>query len=203
MTTRSDCTRWRASRLRWKDATREGVAPPSSGHSWLSATLRNRDGGVVAVGGDGKGPGAAGGVGIGKDPRRRAARGRCRNVGNEGSGRLSEAIGRLLSQIGESRRQRPHVSGENAHCRPECPRVGLGLGHAGAGLDVGVERDRDGRENANDGHHDHQLDEREAGLATQTPPPLLMNASQHMFSPLLERAIKGPKLKKTAFETPR
>src|SRR5713226_9656736 len=103
-----------------------GGCPPSSGHSWLRATLRNGDGRAVAVGGDGKGPGTAGGVGA--RPRRRAARGRCRNVGNEGPRRLSEAIGRLLGQIGESCRQRPHMSGENAHSRPKRPRVGLGLG---------------------------------------------------------------------------
>src|SRR5437660_11626768 len=81
----------------------------------LSATLWNRDGGVVAVRGVGEGSGAAGGIGVGTRPGRRAARGRCRNRGHERAGRLSEAIGRGLSQIGESRRQRPHVGGEQAY----------------------------------------------------------------------------------------
>jgi hypothetical protein len=42
------------------------------------------------------------------------------------------------------------------------------LGQARAGLDVGVERDRDCGEDADDRDDDHQLDEREAALLVPT-----------------------------------
>ena len=51
--------------------------------------------------------------------------------------------------------------------RAQGPGVGLRLGDAGAGLDVGVQRDRDGGQDADDGHHDHQFDEGEAALVAQ------------------------------------
>jgi len=39
------------------------------------------------------------------------------------------------------------MGGEHAHGGRHGPGVGLGLGDAGAGLDVGVQRESDGREN--------------------------------------------------------
>jgi hypothetical protein len=59
------------------------------------------------------------------------------------------------------------VGGVDADGGREGPGVGLRLGQPGARLDVGVERDRDRGEDADDGDDDHQLDEREAALVTQ------------------------------------
>ncbi len=72
---------------------------------------------------------------------------------------------------------------EHAHRGGERTGVGLRLGDAGARLDVRVQRNRDGRENTDDGHHDHQLDERETALVAQRL-PLLVPETQHLYIPL-------------------
>ena len=59
---------------------------------------------------------------------------------------------------------------------------GLRLGDAGPGLDVRVEREGDGRQDADDGDDDHQLDEREAALVA---PHLLVPEAQHVRVPLV------------------
>ena len=63
--------------------------------------------------------------------------------------------------------------------RRERAGIGLGLGDAGPRLDVGVERDGDGRQDANDRDDDHQLDEGEAPLApcSESPPMPLLDHS--------------------------
>src|SRR5438552_11839088 len=150
--------------------------------------LRNGDRGAVAVGGNREGAGAARRVGVGTRPGRCATRGRRRDSGHERSSDLAEAVRGLLGEIRQRRRQRAHVGGENADGRAHGPGVGLGLGDAGAGLDVGIQRDRDGREDTDDGHHDHQLDEREAALIAQRLSLRVPEADHRSVPPL---RVKG------------
>ena len=72
-----------------------------------------------------------------------------------------------LGQVRQRGWQCAHVGREDADRRAQGPRIGLCLGHAGAGLDVCVQRNGDRCEDTDDGHHDHQLDEREAALIAQ------------------------------------
>ena len=73
------------------------------------------------------------------------------------------------------RGQCSHVGGEQAYRRSYGPGVGLRLGHAGTRLHVGVQRNGDRGQDADDCNHDHQLDQREAGLATLAGPPLVVD----------------------------
>ena len=57
-----------------------------------------------------------------------------------------------------------HMGAVDRRRRRDRPSVGLGLGDPGPRLDVGVERDGDRRQDADDRHDDHQLDEGEASL---------------------------------------
>jgi hypothetical protein len=60
------------------------------------------------------------------------------------------------------------MGGVDADGRREDAGISLSLGQARAGLDVGVERDRDCGEDADDRDDDHQLDEGEASLLVPT-----------------------------------
>src|SRR5207245_1530492 len=65
-----------------------------------------------------------------------------------------------------------HVGGVDGDRGREGTRVSLGLGDPRARLNVGVERDGDGRQDADDRDDDHQLDEGEASLVTYREPLL-------------------------------
>src|SRR5262249_46676758 len=121
--------------------------------------LREADGGAVAGVANVEGAGGRGAVAV------RAPAGRTRgDGGQEGARRLTERVGHDGGEVGEGSRQRAHVGGVDADGGGEGPGIGLGLGQPRARLDVGVERDGDSGEDADDGYHDHQLDEREAAL---------------------------------------
>src|SRR5256714_13645264 len=69
-----------------------------------------------------------------------------------------------------------HVGAIDRDSRGERAGVGLGLGDTGALLHVGVQRDGDRRENADDRHDDEELDQREASLTAKShalPLPVL------------------------------
>src|SRR5262249_11860075 len=81
-------------------------------------------------------------------------------------------------EVAQATGQRAGVRRVHDHGRSERAGVGLRLGHASPRLDVGVEREGDGGQNADDGHDDHQLDEREAALVTH---PLVPEAQHVRF----------------------
>src|SRR3989442_13319196 len=56
------------------------------------------------------------------------------------------------------------MGGTDVYGGEKCALERLGLGDPGARLNGGVERDGDGRQDADDRDDDHQLDEREASL---------------------------------------
>src|SRR5262249_8881213 len=109
------------------------------------------------------------GVGVRRAPRRRTAARRNGNRREEGTGRLTRSVLRLLRQVSEGGRERAHVCLEHRDGRGERPEVGLRLRHARAGLHVRVERDGDRRQDTDDRHDDHQFDEGEALLVAQLP----------------------------------
>ncbi len=119
---------------------------------------------------------------------------------DEGSRALAETVGGGLGQVRQGGGQRAHVGGEHTDGRGHGPSIGLGLGDTGAGLDVGVERDRDGREDTDDGHHDHQLDEREAFLISQLRVARVLLVNHVGHSSWLSREKQGtPTLEWSAF----
>jgi hypothetical protein len=63
------------------------------------------------------------------------------------------------------------VSGVDADGRREGPGIGLRLGQARTGLDVGVQRDGDGGEDTDDRDDDHQLDTLYRALRVARPSP--------------------------------
>src|SRR4029077_13630809 len=75
-----------------------------------------------------------------------------------------------------------HVGAIDRDRRGEGPGVSLSLGDPGASLNVGIERDGDGRQDADDRDDDHQLDEGEASLVAEVETSCVPK-SEHMFLP--------------------
>src|SRR6266849_10258981 len=137
--------------------------------------LRQRNGRVVTDRGNHEGAGGrVTGEGVVARPTSRGIR----NRRHERTGRLAEAVDRDRREHAEraAGRHVAHVGGVDRHRRRERPGVSLGLGDPRARLNVGVERDGDGRQDADDRDDDHQLDEGEASLVRYRetllgPPP--------------------------------
>src|ERR1700730_1399340 len=148
-------------------------APParSSGLLW------HGDGRAVAGGGDGERPGGARGICVGA-PGGRPARRRVWHVGHEGACGLVQAVGGDRGQGGQRGGQRTHMRRVDADLRGKRPRVRLRRCDTRTRLHVGVQRNGDGGQDADDGHHDHELDEREAVLIAQRR-PLRLRDLQH------------------------
>src|ERR1700730_18048042 len=146
--------------------TRGGwVAPPACRIAIADQTLRKADGGAVA--------GVAGGEGTGRLHRGvhvgAPTSGTSRDRRHEGAADLTERVGHRRGEGRERGGERAHVGGVDADGRREGAGISLSLGQARAGLDVGVQRDGDRGEDADDRDDDHQLDEGEAALAAQQP----------------------------------
>src|SRR5207302_3694568 len=138
--------------------------------------LRQRDTRAVTRRGDVEGTRRTVGRVLVRLPTRR----RVRNRGHERTGRLVLTVGRDHREGGETRGHVTHVSAVDRDGRREGPGVGLGLGNPRARLHVGVERDGDGRQDADDRDDDHQLDERETALVA-TVQTTLVPKSEHTF----------------------
>src|SRR2546422_121098 len=101
-----------------------------------------------------------------------AAGGAGRPRRHERPGRLTQAVRHDGREIDERGRCDGHVSRVDRDRRRHRPDVALGLRDAGLRLHVGVERDRNRRQDPDDGHHDQQLDEREPRLSPSHGTPL-------------------------------
>src|SRR5216684_3646327 len=163
-----------------------------------SERLRNGDRCPVAVGGDREGPGAARGVGVGPAPGRRATRGRCGHGGDERPSSLSKAVRGRLRQVRQRGRRGAHVGGKDAHGRGERAGIGLRFGHASPGLHVRVERNGDGGQDPNDGHYDHQLDQREAALGAHSRAWAVLTC-RHQCCPPVPRFVGELPIPESAF----
>src|SRR5215813_10071944 len=112
-------------------------------------SLRQSDGRVVTTRGDHESTGGrVTGEGVVRSPASR----RSRNRRHERTGRLVQGVDRDRRQHAELARGRydAHVSAIDRDRRGESPGVSLRLGDPGASLDVRVERDGDGRQDADD-----------------------------------------------------
>src|SRR6185503_942826 len=136
---------------------------------------------VVTARGDHEGAGRrVTGEGIRSGPASR----RSRNTRYERTGRLGEGVDRDRREHAERARGRygAHVGAIDRDRRGEGPGVSLGFGNPGASLDVSVERDGDGRQDADDRDDDHQLDEGEASLVAEVEMSCVPE-SEHMYLP--------------------
>jgi hypothetical protein len=70
----------------------------------------------------------------------------------------------------------------HADGRRHRPCIGLSLGDAGARLNIGVERNGNGGQDADDGHHDHQFDQSEATLVSENLSFLFPERCHRLFS---------------------
>jgi len=126
--------------------------------------LGQADGRAVAVGRDREhARGRRRGVAI----RRRPPRRRRRDGRHERTGHLALTVRDLAGELVERSRNRTHVRPVDRRSRGKRAGVGLGLGDTSTLLHVGVQRDGDRGENADDRHDDEELDQREAALTAQ------------------------------------
>src|ERR1700687_996986 len=142
--------------------TRGGIIPSPRCASSGREALRKADGGTVAAVRDGKRAGGGAGVAV------RAPAGRPRRYrSHEGPAGLPLGIRDHGGEGGQRAGERAHVSGVDADGRREDPGIGLSLGQARTSLDVGIQRNGDRGEDADDRDNDHQLDEGEASWAAE------------------------------------
>src|SRR5260370_39234570 len=138
-------------------------SPPLPCAMILAARLRKADGGAVAGVRDGKRAGRGAGVEV-RAPASRARR----HPSHERTTSLAKRVGHDRREVGQPAGERAHVSGVDADGRREGPGIGLGLGQARTGLDVGIQPNGDRGEDADDRDEHHQLDEGEAALLVLT-----------------------------------
>src|SRR2546422_1489796 len=90
--------------------------------------------------------------------------------GHERTGDLALSVGGNHTEVTQAGGHVAHVGAVDRDGRRERAGIGLVLGNPRARLHVSVERDGDGRQDADDRDDDHQLDEGEASLVRYREP---------------------------------
>src|SRR2546429_2255289 len=155
-----------------------GRGRPSSARETFGA-LRQADAGPVARRGDVEGTGRA----VRRVRVRLPTRGRIRDFFFNDTATTEIYTLSLHGALPICRGHVTHVGAVDRDGRRERTGVSLGLGDPRARLHADVERDRDGRQDADDRDDDHQLDEGEASLVPYRE-PLLRPPLKHWVPPV-------------------